>query len=141
MAARTEELVTFFDLILLAGQATTPNDVIEQALPRILEVTRSQAICVHLFDVDHDNLVLAAQQNLDHVAQEQLQMVELESDFRRWMKQPQDPILTRDQSQLAVLPTVFHPPESLIYLGMQIRIGKQIQGLLSCYRGRRIWIG
>ncbi len=56
VAARTDELVTFFDLILLAGQAATPIDVIEQALPRILEVTRSRAICIHLFDADQTNL-------------------------------------------------------------------------------------
>ena len=52
VAVRTEELAAFFDLILLAGQAVNLNDIFEQALPRIIGVTRSHAICIHLLDAD-----------------------------------------------------------------------------------------
>ena len=64
VAERTDELATFFDLTLLAGQAVNLNDIFEQALPRIIEVTRSHAICIHLFDADRTTLRLAAQQDL-----------------------------------------------------------------------------
>lgn len=134
VAARTDELVTFFDLILLAGQAATPIDVIEQALPRILEVTRSRAICIHRYDADHANLRMAAQLNLTAETYARLQTVELPADFRRWLQQPNDPLVTGTLSQLTILPSVFHQPEFQTSLCTQIRIGKQIEGVLSCYR-------
>ena len=64
VAARTEELTAFLDLILLAGQAVNLTDIVEQALTRIIEVTRSQAICVHLLDAEGVTLWLADQQGL-----------------------------------------------------------------------------
>ena len=68
VAARTDELATFFDLSLLAGEGSDLADVFEQALPRIMEVSRSRVICLHLLDPEHTTghtaLRLAGQQNL-----------------------------------------------------------------------------
>ena len=64
VADRTEELTAFLDLILLAGQAVSLDDIVEQALTRIIEVTHSRALCVHLLDADDAMLRLAAQQGL-----------------------------------------------------------------------------
>ena len=47
VAARTDELATFFDLTLLAGQAADLIDVFEQVLTRIMEVTRSRACLLY----------------------------------------------------------------------------------------------
>ena len=109
VAARTDELITFFDLILLAGQAVTPIDVIEQALPRILEVTRSRAICIHRFDADHANLWLAAQQNLTDEAQARLQTVELPSRFSTLAAATKRSFGCRTLSQPTILPIGFPP--------------------------------
>ena len=74
LVARTEELAAFFDLTLLAGQGVNLPEVFEQVLPRILEATRSRAICVHLLDAGRTTLHLAGQQSLSSDAQTQLQM-------------------------------------------------------------------
>ncbi len=52
VAVRTDELATFFDLTLLAGQAADLIDVFEQVLTRIMEVTRSRGLCIHLLNTE-----------------------------------------------------------------------------------------
>jgi signal transduction histidine kinase len=134
VAARTEELATFFDLTVLAGHAANLSDVFQQAIPRILEVTRSRVICLHLFEADRPGLRLAAQQNLPAEAHLPLQIVEPPPDFWRWLQQPHDPLMTTHLSTLAMLPPAFRLPEFQSYLGAQIRVGDAVKGLLSCYR-------
>ena len=134
VAERTDELATFFDLILLAGQATDLSDLFEQVLTRIMEVTRSRALCIHLFDAERTVLRLAGQQNLTPDARTSLQMAPLTAGFQRWLQQPQDPLVTTDLATLALLPAAFRLPGFQTYLGAQIKIGNRIAGLLSCYR-------
>lgn len=134
LVARTEELAAFFDLTLLAGQGVNLPDVFEQVLPRILEATGSRAICVQLLDADRTTLHLAGQQNLASDAQRQLQTVELSPDLRRWLQQPNDPLITTALSGLSRLPAALRVPGFQTYLGTQIRIGQRTEGLLSCFR-------
>ena len=85
VADRTEELTAFLDLVLLAGQAVSLDDIVDQALSRIIEVTRSRALCVHLVDADGATLRLAAQQGLSTREEAHLQSVRLRPAFRRWL--------------------------------------------------------
>lgn len=134
VAARTDELATFFDLTVLAGQAVNLLEVFDQALPRILEVTGSRIICLHLLEANRTGLYLAAQQNLPDEARAALQSVKLTPTFNRWLNQPNDPLMTTTLSQLAALPAAFHLPECQTYLCAQIPVGHQTEGILSCYR-------
>lgn len=134
VAARTEELATFFDLTLLASRASQLTEVFEQALPRILEVTRSRAICLHLVEAEGLSLHLAAQQALPAEAARSLERVIVPPDFQNWLEQPHDPLFTPHLSQLSLLPPAFRPAEFQSYLGAQIKVGEQVKGLLSCYR-------
>ncbi|MFN8458380.1 MAG: histidine kinase [Anaerolineae bacterium] len=135
VAARTDELAAFFDLTILAGQAVNLVDVFEQALPHILEVTNSRIICLHLLlEADYTGLYLVAHQNLPDEARKSLQSVPLTPAFKRWLQQPNDPLMTITLSQLETLPPAFHLPACQTYLGAQIRVGHQTEGILSCYR-------
>ena len=134
VADRTEELTAFFDLILLAGQAVNLNDIFEQALPQIIEVTRSHAICIHLLDTDRATLRLAAQHSLSAHDQALLQTVKPWPEFQRWLQQPNDPLVSTALPDTLVLPPALRPPGFKTYLGAQIRIGQRIEGLLSYYR-------
>lgn len=134
VAARTDELVTFFDLTLLAGQVTDLHDVFAQVLPRIMEVTHSRALCIHLFDAAHTELEMAGQQNLPGDAAVRLHTTPLTAGFDRWMQQANDPLVTTDLAALALLPPAFRLAGFQTYLGAQIKIGGQVMGLLSCYR-------
>jgi signal transduction histidine kinase len=134
VAARTEELAAFFDLTLLAGQAVNVDDVYEQALPRIIEVTRSRAICVHLVDADRTALRLAAQQGLAGDVPSRLQTVGLPPKLQQWLQRPNDPLVTTDLPGMTLLPPDFRLPGFKTYLGAQIRIGQRTEGLLSYFR-------
>lgn len=134
VATRTQELSTFFDLTVLASHAATLDEVFQQAVPRIQEITRSRVICLHLFDADRAGLYLAAQQNLPDQDHTRLQNVAVTPDFQRWLQHPNDPLVTTSLAQLAILPPSFRLAEFQTYLGAQIRMGNQIEGVLSCYR-------
>jgi len=134
VADRTRELATFFDLTVLVGHAGNLADIFQEAMPRILEVTRSRVICLHLFDNDRTALHLAAQQNLPEPAHPLLQRVALPSPFQQWLQQPGAPLVTTSLSATELLPPAFRLPEFQTYLGAQIRIGDRIAGILSCYR-------
>ena len=134
VATRTEELVTFFDLILLAGQATTPIDVIEHALPRILEVTRSQAVGIDVIDADRNTLQLVAHLNFPRDAQTPLQIEDLPVEIQRWLHQTNDPLNIQDLESIPALLSAFHTAGFQTYLGAQIRIGHRVEGVLSCFR-------
>jgi len=134
VAARTDELVTFFDLTLLAGQVTDLHDVFAQVMPRIMEVTRSRALCIHLFDAARTALDLAGQLNVTDDAAALLYTTPLTAGFARWMQQANDPLVTTNLAGLTLLPPAFRLAGYQTYLGAQIKIGNQVMGLLSCYR-------
>lgn len=136
VAARTDELATFFDLSLLAGQGSNLDAVFEQALPRIMEVSRSRAICLHLLDAECTALRLVGQQNIPRDAQSPLQLVQIGGDFQRWLQQPNDPLLTTELGAAVRLPAPFRLPGCQTYLGAQVKVGGRAEGLLSCYRFR-----
>lgn len=134
LADRTQELATFLDLTILGGRSANIPDVLEVALPRVLEVTSSQAVCIHLFDADAQQLLLVAQQELSLQSRTLLHSVPLTPRLQQWLAAPHEPLLTTDLAQLEMLPAVFRPPEFQTYLGVQISIGPQVEGILSCYR-------
>ncbi len=131
---RTEVLTAFFDLILLAGQAVNMTDIVEQALPRIIEVTRSDAICLHLFDVDHTSLRLIAQYNLPPENQMRLRFVRPWPEFQRWLQQPGDPLASTILPGTMLLPPELRDPTFQTHLATQIRIGRRVEGVLSYFR-------
>ena len=134
VAARTDELATFFDLTLLAGQAADLSDVFAQVLTRIMEVTRSRALCIHLLDTAQTTLEMAGQQNLAGAAVATLRTTPLTAGFAYWMQQANDPLVTTNLAALTLLPPAFRLPGFQTYLGAQIKIGSQVMGLLSCFR-------
>ena len=135
VADRTEELTTFFDLILLAGQGGQLARSLRASLARgIIEVTRSEAVCIHLLDADRSALRLVAQQNLPEGIPTLLPIVELPPEFQRWLQRPNDPLNMLDIESVPSLRSAFRSAGLQTYLGAQIRIGQRIEGVLSCFR-------
>ena len=134
VADRTEELATFFDLILLAGQGINLPEVFEQVLPRVIEVTRSEAVGIDLLDADRSALQLVAQQNLPEDIPTLLPIAELPPEFQRWLQRPNDPLNMLDIESVPSLRSAFRTAGLQTYLGAQIRIGQRTEGVLSCFR-------
>lgn len=134
LIARTEELAAFFDLTLLASQSLNLVDVFEQVMPRILEATRSRAVCVHLLDAGRTALHLTAQQNITQEVKEHLQRVEPPPALQHWLEEPNHPLVVAPFASDMSIPASLRIPGYQSYLGAQIRIGQQTEGILSCFR-------
>ncbi|HRW50084.1 MAG TPA: hypothetical protein P5333_21355 [Caldilinea sp.] len=134
MASRTDDLATLFDLTVLASQATTQQEMLDLALPRILRITRSRSLCVHLLDPHRSALTLVAQLYLpiDNLAA--LQDVPLDDDLRRQLARRHILWLTTDLARAPGIPDVFRIPIFRTYAGAPIKVGTRAEGLLSCYR-------
>jgi signal transduction histidine kinase len=164
VAARTEELAAIFDLIPLAGQAGDLDDLFAQVLLRIVEITHSRALCLHLLNTERSALHLAGQYNLPPSAHATVQLLEPTGGFQRWLQEGGDPLIAIDpwqrvqaQEPQAQEPQAHGPqahgpqahgpqvhevqvPRALAiegfrtYLGAQVRIAGRSEGVLSCYR-------
>jgi signal transduction histidine kinase/tetratricopeptide (TPR) repeat protein len=134
VAARTEELATFFDLILLAGQGIGLSKILDQVLPQVIEVTRSEAVGIDLLDADRSALILVAKENFPKELPARLPVEELPPEFQRWLEGPNDPLSMRDVESMPSLLSAFRSVGLQSYLGAQIRIGDRTEGVLSCFR-------
>jgi signal transduction histidine kinase len=134
LAERTEELAAFFDLTVLSSREVEISEVIEQVLPRMVEVTRSRAVCIHRLDEEGETLQLAGEQNLPPDLLGALLEVEISPAFRSWLAQPNDPLVSTEMAESTGLPHALQLPGYASYLCAQVRAGAQALGILSCYR-------
>lgn len=134
VTARTEELAAFFDLILLAGKGISVTEILDQVLPRVTEITRSEAVGIDLLNADGSALELVARQNVPEDILARLPIAELPAEIQRWLQRPNDPLNTSDLDYAPSLRSAFRAAGLHSFLGAQIRIGQRIEGVLSCFR-------
>lgn len=131
---RTEELAAFFDLILLAGQGISLPEILDQVLPRVTEISRSEAVAIDLLNAEGSALQLVAGQNVPEDIPALLPTAELPPEIQRWLQRPNDPLSNSDLEFAPSLRSAFHVAGLQTFLGAQIRIGQRISGVLSCFR-------
>ncbi len=134
IADRTREISTFFDLTILAARSVDLNDAFKQATPRMLEVTRSRVVCLHLLNPEQTSLNLVTHQNLPGAIIPVIESVDLPAPFLQWLQTPDAPLITTSLTSLTLLPSAFRLDGFESYLGAPVKIGSKVQGLLSCYR-------
>ncbi|GAB4429219.1 MAG: hypothetical protein Kow0031_09710 [Anaerolineae bacterium] len=134
VTARTEELSTFFDLNVLAGQSNKLEAVLQQAMPRIQEITHSRTVCIHLLDPAQNSLKLVARQDLPDEFHAGLQSLSASPEAWPWLQQPGDPLVTTQMAGFNRVPAAVRLAGYRAYIGAQIRSEGQVQGVLSCFR-------
>ncbi len=134
MASRTDDLATLFDLTVLASQAQTQQEMLDLALPRILRLTRSRSLCVHLVDANRSALSLVAQLYLPVDSLDALQEVPLDTELRKKLGRRHILWVTTDLAHAPGIPDVFRMPIFRTYAGAPIKVGMRAEGLLSCFR-------
>jgi signal transduction histidine kinase len=134
VAVRTDELAALFDLTLLAGQPHALDVILQKSLPRIIEVMRSEAICVHLLDTDNAALRLIAEHGLTAVEREIAVRVALPADIQTWLKESNTPVVITLATDAPPGASAFRLSGYKSYLGAQIRIGGSPHGMLSYFR-------
>jgi signal transduction histidine kinase len=131
---RTRELVAFFEVTMLAGEARSLRDVLEPGLLKIMEAGRFHASCLHTRSEDGSALRLLAQQNVPQAWLPALEVVQPGSYLTDWLDRYNQPLLYHDLTEAADLPDGLHLPDGRSYLGAQLRVRGRVLGLLSCYR-------
>lgn len=134
LIARTREVAAFFDLAVIASEPQDLVELLESAASRIMTVSQSDSLCIHLFAGDYSSMQLTVQQNLPDGEHQKLQEFPLHGQFKLWAQVPNDPLITFDLENANGVPTILRLDGYRSYLGAQIRVGGQPRGLLSCYR-------
>ena len=104
-------------------------------MPRVIEVTRSEAVGIDLLDADRNVLHLVAQQNLSEDLPTSLRIAETatgDSRLATTAERSVGPVLTSKTRRPCSRRSA--PPGFQTYLGAQIRIGHRTEGVLSCFR-------
>jgi signal transduction histidine kinase len=131
---RTRELVAFFEVTMLAGEAHSLRDVLEPGLIKIMEAGRFHVICLHAWTEDQDTLQLLAQQNAPPAWLPTLEVVQPDRHLADWLERYHQPLLYHDLAEALELTPELQLPDCRSYLGAQLRVRGRVLGLLSCYR-------
>lgn len=134
VAERTGQLSAFLDMTMLVSEARTLPQVVDVAVDRIMEFSHCQALVLHLLDDDHTTLNLLAQRGVTQAQQGQLQTIPLEAPLSNWLLQRQEPLLALEPDKAAFLPVVLQLDNCHAYIGVQLRAGEQVLGMLGYYR-------
>ena len=103
-------------------------------MPRLLEVTRSRALCIHRLDADGASLQLAGEQSYPQTRTRQLLTINLLPTFIEWLQQPNDPLISMDMPRALRCRTLCACPGMPPILARRCALAHTVLGLLSCYR-------
>jgi signal transduction histidine kinase len=134
VADRTRELVAFFEVTMLAGEARSLRDVLEPGLLKIMEAGRFHAIGLHARAEDGIALQLLAQQNVPQEWCPTFEVVQPNHELAAWLVHYNQPLLHSNLADAIDLPLALHLPGCRSFLGVQLRARGRVLGLLSCYR-------
>jgi PAS domain S-box-containing protein len=134
VAERTGQLSAFLDMTMLVSEARTLPQVVDVAIDRIMEFCRCQTLILHLLDDDCTTLNLLTQRGLTLTQQEHFQTISLEVPLSDWLLQRQEPLLVLEPDKFVFLPVVLQLDDCKAYIGVQLRAGEKVLGMLSYYR-------
>jgi signal transduction histidine kinase len=134
VTARTRELSAFSDLTMLPVGNDNLHDVLQSALPRILEAGNCDALSLHVLSPDERSLQLMAHLYLPEMALNDLQVLTLTADFAACVQRVDTPLITSTRTTQTELPACFQLPEFQSYLGCALAVDEQSLGWMSCYR-------
>ncbi len=127
---RTRELAALYDLAILGGQSARLSDVLLPMLSRILEITSSEAICLHLVEEDHLRLVVHLGLNRDQIAEkEQIVFPATQG----WLNQELD-LVDRQAHTTQKELDFFSIPDFPQMRLVRLRASNYTRGILCCYR-------
>jgi len=134
VAARTQELSTFFDLTMLVSGSSSLDEILTTAVSRIISACRCDLLCVHLYSENGKKMELAAHYNLPEKRHESLRVVLLPEDHTYLAAELGEALVTTNLEQMTDLPPALRLPGFQTFLSAQIRTRDQVHGGLSCYR-------
>jgi signal transduction histidine kinase len=126
---RTRELSVLYRVTAIASESLDLSAGLGRSLEEMLSAVESSAGAIHLLDETRQNLRLAAQQGLPSVLREELAEAPLDASLPGMAITRREPVVVQDSSSARGRST-------LSYLGVPIRAGGNVLGVLSIYGGR-----
>jgi signal transduction histidine kinase len=133
---RTRELAALYDLAILGGQSAQLSDILQPMLSRILEITSSEAACLHLLEGD----TLRLEVHLGFTAGQMVRRKEilLSPAIKDWLAQADVLVANRPQAQAIPQPEIFSLADFAQMRLVRLSGRDQFHGILCCYRRENI---
>jgi signal transduction histidine kinase len=129
---RTRELAALYDLAILGSRSASLSDVLLPMLSRILEITASDAVCLHSLTEDGLRLVVHLGMNADQLAQHE--HIPLTPKLKRWFYAKNGSTVDPGRTKSQPTPAAFALPDFPQLRLIRLQVHERVLGLLCCYR-------
>lgn len=133
VADRTRELSALYDVTAVASQSLDLETTLKRLLEQSLAAMRSQVGTIHTLNDKGDKLQLDVQQGLTPEVVAQLNSLPPGSGLPGWVIKRGEPLLVPDLFVDPRSPDLSRMPELQVYVGVPMRTGGQILGVLSVF--------
>jgi signal transduction histidine kinase/HAMP domain-containing protein len=133
VADQARELSTFYEMTVLSSGTQDMPDILYPALSRIQEISRSEAVTIHLYSPEEKVFELVAQRGIPEASIKSLERIPLRDDLSKWLHHPESDHGTKNKFP-AGIPQEFHLPGFGLVLISKLRAAGDTLGVISCYR-------
>jgi len=133
VADRTRELSALYDVTAVASQSLDLETTLKRLLEQSLAAMRSQVGTIHTLNSKGDKLQLDVQQGLTPEVAAQLNSLPPGSGLPGWVIKQGEPLLVPDLFVDPRSPDLSRMAELQVYVGVPMRTGGQILGVLSVF--------
>jgi PAS domain S-box-containing protein len=133
VADRTRELSALYDVTAVASQSLDLETTLKRLLEQSLAAMRSQVGTIHTLNDKGDKLQLDVQQGLAPEVVAQLNWLPPGCGLPGWVMKQGEPLLVPDLFVDPRSPELSQMPELQVYVGVPMRTGGQILGVLSVF--------
>jgi nitrate/nitrite-specific signal transduction histidine kinase len=130
---RTRQLTGFLDMAMISEHAQELADVLQPILVTIMELTTSDACCIHLVGEGNTNLELDVQQGIPFDNLDPLRNITITTPLQEWLEEGADH-LRSDLEQNSRFPASFNIQGFNIFYPSRLKAAGRTIGMLSCYR-------
>jgi PAS domain S-box-containing protein len=133
VADRTRELSALYDVTAVASRSLDLETTLKRLLEQSLAAMRSNVGIIHTLNETNSKLRLDVQQGLTPEVVAQLNSVPFGQGLPGWVLKQGEPLLVPDLSSDPRSPRLSEMPELQVYVGVPMRTGGQILGVLSVF--------
>jgi PAS domain S-box-containing protein len=133
VADRTRELSAMYEVMAIASQSLDLETMLAQSLERVLEAMKSSAGLIHLLDQEKEVLHLVVHRGVPPDLVDEIKSLPAQNGLARWIIERSEPLVVPDitaDPQMNFAARV----SAQTYVGVPIRAGGQILGVLSILR-------
>jgi signal transduction histidine kinase/HAMP domain-containing protein len=130
---QTRELSTLYELTLLAGASRAMSEILSPALSKIQELSRSDAVCIHIHSPEEEILQLVAHRGFPQPVVLGMGQIAIQGNFNDWLERPETDY-TRGQVQSVDIPEQYRLSGFQTFVISKLHVAGMTKGVIACYR-------